>query len=533
MSRRRSAVILIALLATILIAILHVLALKHGGGLWRDEVNGVNVANLPTLGEVYDHLPYESFPMLWPLILRGWMAVFGDSDAALRMLGALVGFGSLGAVWMAARLMGATAPVFCLGLFAMHPAVIRYGDSLRAYGLGAALLVLAVAAIWRIARRPARRNVIGGAVVIFLCAHCVYYNALFLLAAAMAMTILCARRRRWKPIGILAIIGVATALSGYPYLAPLREMATFNDLVRQPGYGAAQLFGAVRQTLDMPVKGMGVLWLMLALGAVFAGAMRVKRLRPRSEVVVYAAITLVVGLALYGAFLIQARYPAWATYFLVPMALAALCIDVALAAALRGRSQWALPAALVVMIALGASPAWRAAHVRMTNIDAVAAALNKWTTTNDLVIVMHWSTGVSFARYYGGEAPWTTLPPMRDHSVHRFDELKQRMADDDPVQPALLAMGRVLQAGGKVYLVRRTPPWPSDRDPLLLPPAPHPRAGWLASPYVTAWKSQLDYLVWQFVDRAGNAEVPDVGPVQPHESMWLGVLQGWREKPVR
>ena len=47
-------------------------------------MNGVNTASGATLADVSRLLEFESFPIGWVLLLRGWMAVCGTSDAAFR-----------------------------------------------------------------------------------------------------------------------------------------------------------------------------------------------------------------------------------------------------------------------------------------------------------------------------------------------------------------------------------------------------------------------------------------------------------------
>src|SRR5438477_12404317 len=49
---------------------LHLLLASHAGGLWRDEAEVVAMVDLPTLGALWDHVPYHSFPALWFLFLR-------------------------------------------------------------------------------------------------------------------------------------------------------------------------------------------------------------------------------------------------------------------------------------------------------------------------------------------------------------------------------------------------------------------------------------------------------------------------------
>ncbi len=49
---------------------------RCASALYRDEANSANVATMSSLGEMWQNLPFESFPMLWLVLLRGgaWSA---------------------------------------------------------------------------------------------------------------------------------------------------------------------------------------------------------------------------------------------------------------------------------------------------------------------------------------------------------------------------------------------------------------------------------------------------------------------------
>ena len=53
-------------------------------------------------------------------------------------------------------------------------------------------------------------------------------------------------------------------------------------------------------------------------------------------------------------------------------------------------------------------------RVRFTNIDLVAARLNKLVAKEDFVIVTPWYYGISFERYYRGPGDWVTVPPSQN-----------------------------------------------------------------------------------------------------------------------
>ena len=79
-----------ALVLTALALCLHVVFFPRAGALWRDEASGLEVALLPTLGDVWRHGEFDSFPQGWHCLLRAWSACgFGASDLGWRALGLL------------------------------------------------------------------------------------------------------------------------------------------------------------------------------------------------------------------------------------------------------------------------------------------------------------------------------------------------------------------------------------------------------------------------------------------------------------
>ena len=136
---------LVVVVILVISASLHIRFVTHVGGLWRDETNSVNLAGLPSLGEIWRFLDRDSFPILFVLLLRPWLELFGFyNDAALRALGCIIGLGLMGAVWHNARAFGVRWPVLSLALIGLNPMLIRYGDSTRAYGLGILLILLTI-----------------------------------------------------------------------------------------------------------------------------------------------------------------------------------------------------------------------------------------------------------------------------------------------------------------------------------------------------------------------------------------------------
>ena len=80
--------------------LLQVLNWRHAGGLWRDEVAAVNLAQLRSWTAIWANLEHESFPLLITAVVRIWTSLgLGASDTSLRTLGLLISLGLIAALW--------------------------------------------------------------------------------------------------------------------------------------------------------------------------------------------------------------------------------------------------------------------------------------------------------------------------------------------------------------------------------------------------------------------------------------------------
>ncbi|HEX4349432.1 MAG TPA: hypothetical protein VH251_03555, partial [Verrucomicrobiae bacterium] len=115
---------------------------------------------------------------------------------------------------------------------------------------------------------------------------------------------------------------------------------------------------------------------------------------------------------------------------------------------------------LIATALLSVPFALRDLNCRVTNADLVAKYLNENVSAQDYVVVTPWYLGISFDRYYHAGAKWDTLPPMADHSTHRFDLVPTSAAEEArATQPVLDRMATALQSGHRVWVAgwMRTP----------------------------------------------------------------------------
>jgi hypothetical protein len=123
------------------------------GGLWRDEALGVFIARLPSWSDTLEFLRFhESHPPLFYAILRGWISVFGATDAAMMVLPVVFGTLQIPAAYVAGRLFfSQRTALIAAVLTCISPALVEFSGLLRPYSLlplcvllGAIFLILAI-----------------------------------------------------------------------------------------------------------------------------------------------------------------------------------------------------------------------------------------------------------------------------------------------------------------------------------------------------------------------------------------------------
>jgi hypothetical protein len=165
---------------------------------------------------------------------------------------------------------------------------------------------------------------------------------------------------------------------------------------------------------------------------------------------------------------------------------------------------------------------------RSTDVDVIAAYLNREANPRDLVVVSFWAEGVTLNRYYHGRAPWLSLPPLSDFTVHRADLVLAAMRAPQPMAKPLAAMASTLRSGGRVWIVSKddTPATAPARFQVPTPLASNGVAS--MAPYDMGWT--LEALAFLAAHATGGQRFPapfPPGTVNPYEDARLYVAQGW------
>lgn len=533
---------------------LHFTFLTHAGGLWRDEVNLINLAELPAgVG-----LRQDSFPILMPLLVRGWAGVgFGGTDLGLRCLAMLVGLGLLGAFWAVAWNTRRAPPVLALAFMALNSTALVYGDSLRAYGLGSLLIVLTFGTAWWFSAKPSVGRFVCFTALAVAGVQTLFHNSVLIGAICVGASVVCARRKAWRGAALCLAAGLVAAVSLLPYL-PNFVSALEPSAGWRTGFRPQFTWLDVRVATGFPLERYVFVWAVFVVGAILSGAVALlpawrsklasqrpapseptasaqaeqafgpSQGRQRENLPLFAATTLVTAVAGFFGFLWFARLGTQPWYFLPVMALMAACFDAALPPVHRYVRAALLGFALVT--ALLAFPLARiSAQSRLTNVDLLARWLMTEAAPEDFVVVSPWFLGISFERYFKGQTPWSTLPPLADHRFHRFDLVSAQLGRKEAIDPVLDRISATLRAGRRVWLVGwvEVPP-PGATPPPDLPRPPLKGSGWSQTPYTINWNDKIANYLSAHSLEFDLVKVSSNGDVNPNEDLKLVRVRGWK-----
>jgi hypothetical protein len=461
----------------------------------------------------------------------------GASDFTLRILGFLIGLGLLGAVWVNAGLLGIRWPVVSLALLAANVTVVRWGDSLRAYGCGSLFILLTLGLIWRLVRKPGVASFLLASLAATLSVQSLYSNAFLVLAACLAGCAVCARHRQWKTTMRVLGVGLLAAVSLVPYVSVI--MATRDDrILHQMGFRPDFAWDSLSLALG---SGLGwPLWVWLGLSSLVFGVAWELRLKPAkgssvgTDVAWFGVSALVAGLVLFFVFLRVSELPAETWYYLPLMVFVATALDAALSNWFRQLGFWPPVLAMVIVCAMFPA-ALKLAKYRQTNLDLIAAELHRRAQPGDLIVVSPAYCGISFARYFKAPVAWTTLPPVDDHRCHRVDLLRANLGSKPLPKGVLDQAERALASGHRLWVVAAlSPPEPGEVEPPDLPPAPPPGQplGWAEGclrGYI--WERQIAHLIDAHAQATDLIRLGPATGVIPQEDLPLVVATGWRGEP--
>lgn len=500
----------------------------HAGALWRDEAATLQLAQMPTVGELAANFQHEAFPIPFPLLIRGYTSMFGSSDSSLRWFGLAVGVAILLTAWCNACAVGGRGPFFFLILFGLNATFLIWGTSLRGYGLGCVFLLFTIGLTAKAIQQPTTANAIA-ATISAIASVQLMINAVPLIAAiATSAALLFALQRQYRHAMIVCVCAGICALSFVPYLHSYLS-SDWNIVLKYPT-DLSSLWGKLRLALEEHGPVMAIFWyaaapFVLIVVIVQWSILRREKSSADAQLLVFLTCVSVLSIFGYYAFLKILSYATRSWYYLPLLCAVAGAID--LAGGILGRAQWFR--VIRLLFAVGALlllplPLWNAARERLTDIDTVAQKLEREASPDDLIVLNPWHFAPSFYRYYHGATPWITVPTMSEHRVHRYDLMKSKMLEDDPLSDVRARIQQTLQSDHRVWVVGGARP--PDPNMPRLGPAPNPYFGWAG--YMSFWSMEIGSFLGA---HAANGEVvlEPMPNVNDGENVPLLLASGWQD----
>ena len=521
-----------AILLSAVVLFLLIARATHAGGLWRDESDSVQLALMSTWGDMLEHLQFTSFPVLFPAVIRVYATLFGASDISLRCFGLMVGVAFVGIVWWHSRTLFNEAPLLSLALIGLNTTFLTVGTSIRGYGLGCVLMVLAFTLTAKLLLQPTARWFAAAFLAYLASMQCLFFDGVLVFAMALAAAVVWVSRGRLKLALTLTGVVAICVITYIPYIKTVSRAKEWGDVQKYPT-SFEMLWNNLNAACGPPPWITPCVWYIIFLATVIGAVWRLKviwRHQPgiESSLLLFGLLTSLISIAGYYAFLHWLHTLPWPRYYLALICLVAVSVDLIIAN--LSRFHWVRIARVTLVIALLILlpwAAWPQIILRQTNVDLVAEMIHRQASPNDLVVVNPWYLGVSFNRYYHGHTRWMTLPELSEHRIHRYDLLKAKMLESDPLVDIKSAIRQTLESGNRVWIVGGAPP-PVDGLPLWLHPAPDPIYGWNVVSYTNVWSMQLGALLRTHVVE-GDVVLGRATGINANENVPLLVAHGWRD----
>jgi uncharacterized membrane protein len=430
-------------------------------GLWRDEAQFLWIVRIPSLSEMSDFLwHHESHPPLFYLLMRAWLGLFGDSEAAAVALPIILGVVLIPVAYRVGhRVFSHRAGLIAAMFVAASPLLASYSGTVRPYSLLPLLCLLSIYWLWDglSARsvRPWAAHVIAS--LAMLMTHnwaWIVLGAEWIIAAAW-LALRCPSPGRTL-VRNWALAQVAILLGYSPWLP------VFLHQSRHAGYDANLLdsfhalavfaFACLVETaLSLPVViGTPVLAVIILAAALRAGIRRISCPPANSDH--RLALCVFGGLPLL-AFAISVAVSI-KRFLLFPQCLTAIVPCTLLTIAYGVASFSSMPrifALMLVSLYLVIVPT-RLEEVK-SNAREAAAAVAMQSHSSDIIVITPWWIASSFNYYYHLDNEQENYPHEGRSGAIYYDHLRERLLDPEPMSRLRARLVQARRDARRVWLV--------------------------------------------------------------------------------
>ncbi|WMJ00128.1 glycosyltransferase family 39 protein [Pseudomonas chlororaphis subsp. aurantiaca] len=151
--------------------------------IWGDEGSSLLLSRYG-LSELWVHAAHDVHPPLYFMLLRGWIALFGDGIFTIRSFSAWPGIVCVGlGVWLVAQIASRRAAILAGFLLALLPTAVRYSQEVRMYALlGVWLLGATIALVYWVRQPRRQRYLVYYTLLMSAAFYTHYFTALCVLA---------------------------------------------------------------------------------------------------------------------------------------------------------------------------------------------------------------------------------------------------------------------------------------------------------------------------------------------------------------
>ena len=413
--------------------------------LWLDEAHSIVQAQRWWKEIWVYEARIEANPPLYFTVLKYWIRVFGESEAAVRSLSAVLGTGVVAAIFVFGRLAGGSTLGLCAAaLAATSPILVLYSRDTRGYALATVAAMVALCGALRILsiHRPSPEKAsvatsalawtayIGGTVV------AMYTHATLVLLPVIAnltfVAIWLRDPHREARTAIRWIVGNAAIVVAYlPWLPNIigGDLAAGKFWVA--AISASQAFSVVREVYGQPGLPQLQPWLDLALAGLALAALTGWKHNNAARFLALGAVVLI-PLAIYLASLYQ---PIFIPRVLVwPLPILGLLVA---AGALRAPRKWQASVVVVGLMALQlVSYAGQPGTRRPEGWRDLVQQLRQERQAGDAIVIVPSYAAMAFEYYADRDPAVVTIglegpiqpSPQWSYPVIAPDELAQRLA---------------------------------------------------------------------------------------------------------
>jgi mannosyltransferase len=478
-TRRRTAVVGLSAVALLIRALV-----ASGSGLWRDEALFMFITRSESWSGMIDFLQrHESHPPLFYALMRVWLSMAGDSDAAALALPVVLGAALVPVVYLVGASVFSTRVALLAALLtALSPALTQFSAQVRPYSLLPLLALLSSFTLIRGVERGDRRAWAGYVLSTLALLYTHNWGWLVLGAQWAAVAVVIARANVRAPGTIVRewiLIQVIVAVGYLPWFPSLLYQ------VRHAGHPGLALTGwsdvlifltlAARALLQSTVmaypaadgSSVAARWfvalplVIVAIGVVLGwrAPARTERapnggasdqMNMRAGVIILAIVPLVAWLL---ALALSSRSNMVLPRCLVMLA-PSLLLVIAYWLGSRG-SKLFLLSGLVVVVLLVTYAATDLALTRTTRSNAreVATAVAARTRPSDLVIIAPEWLASSFNRYYAPMVEQIDFPHFGREGAVDLAGLRERTLDRRALTRIRRRIAEARTEGRRVWLI--------------------------------------------------------------------------------